>query len=340
MSKSSKKTWIYLIIFSAFAIAATTLRTIALFFELDASGIYFKDETAIFISAAICILFIPASISYIFVYKQDIRLYATFKNPGTYIPSGIVSVALLFLGGELFAENFIFEEADAAGYFSEASSIISLITTILALVCALNFFFNVFHEKKESITRASFCLLCALFLGCYAGYLFFSDELPINAPNKAADQIAFLALAIFFLFETRISLGRAKWRLYFPLGLIAALMSFYSSIPSIIYMFAERTLISNSLAENVLTLTLGIYVTSRCILVTSLAPDEMSETVKVISNLATRRCEDIKNHEKLRGALNLTEGNKNADIGANYEIELQSADNFPVTQESFNFDEN
>ncbi len=340
MTRSAKRTWLYLALFLIFTAASVALRTIALFVELDSSHIYFEGGILLFISAMICIIFIPLSLSYVFVSEKDMKLYASFKTPGTYIPSGIVSVALLFLGGELFAGNFIFGGALGAGYFSGASSIIALLTTVLAFICALNFFFNVFHEKKESFARASFCLLCALFLGCYAGYLFFSDALPINAPNKAVDQMAYLSLAIFFLYETRISLGRAKWRLYFPMGIIAALLAFYSSIPSLIYLFADGTLISISLSENVLTLTLGIYVISRASLVATLSPDEMCDTVKAISGMATRRTEDIKNREALCGILDIdvdrtTLSENTTEVGANYEISIPAI----AEQETFNFDE-
>ncbi len=343
MTKFTKNAWIYITVFFVFTLAAVALRTSALIFEFETGQIYFSNKTLITISGIVCAIFVPTALSYIFITQKDMKLYASFKTAGTYIPSGIVSVALLFLGGELFAKNFVFRE-EGAKYFSNAASVISILTTLLAIVCALNFFFNVFHEKKESLARATFCLLCALFLGCYAGYLYFSDELPINAPNKAVDQLAYLGLAIFFLYETRISLGRAKWRLYFAFGLISAALAYYSAIPAIIYFFTDSALISNSLAENVLTLTMAVYVTARVSMVAGLAPDEMCETAKAISEMAEKRSADIENHERLRGVLNLVDaddpvGIKETDIGANYEIEIPMPEPASDMQESFNFDE-
>ncbi len=342
MRKSAKKIWLYLAVFSIFTLAGTVLRTMALLFDFETGHIYFEGKTLIGLSAIVCLLFLPVALSYIFAAEKQPALRASFKTAGTYIPSGIVSVALLFLGGELFAKNVIFAEGDAA-YFSNAASIISILTTILAAVCALNFFFNVFYEKNENSARAVFCLLCALFLGCYAGYLYFSDALPINSPNKATDQLAYLGLAIFFLYETRISLGRAKWRLYFSFGLIAACLAFYSSVPSLIYLFTDKTVISNSLAENVLTLTMAIYVTSRIAMVAALPPDEICDTAKAIADMAEKRSADIDNHEKLRGVLNLVDEQKafakETEIGANYEIEIPAAEPPSDTQVSFNFDD-
>ncbi len=345
MTKTAKKTWVYLAIFLIFSIAAVAVRTAAILLDLDDLNIYFNSPIIVMSSVALCFTFALIAISYIFISDKDMKLYANFKTPGTYIPSGIVAVSLLFLGGELFAKTFLFKKVTAE-YFSSASSIISVTATLLSIICVLNFFFNVFHEKKESTARASFCLLCALFLGAYAGYLFFSDELPINAPNKAADQIAYLALAIFFLYETRISLGRAKWRMYFATGLIAANLAFYSAIPSLIYMLTNGIVISNSIAENVLTFTLGIYVTSRIALMATLPQDRICDTVIAISEMSERRKDDIRHHENLHGTLNFASPDtvsvsKSTEIGTNYEMEI-----FPDTQESdtrqesFNFDDN
>ncbi len=339
MTKFAKTTWLYIAVFSFLTLAAVTLRAAALILELQPAHIYFNDETLLIISAAVCLLVAGFALSYVFITDRSLKLYASFRTAGTYIPSGISAVALLLLGGELFAKNFIFPESDY-GYFSNAASVISFLTTVLSIVCALSFFFNVFHEKKESTARASFCLLTALFLGCYAGYLFFSEQLPINSPNKAADQLAYLALAIFFLYETRISLGRAKWRFYFAFGLIAACLAYYSAVPSLIYLFTDRAVISNSIAENVLTLTLGVYVTFRVALMPSLSPDRMCDTAAAIAKMAEARSADIQNHEKLRGTLSLVDNTEEkTDVGANYRMDIPEDETVTSGQQTFNFDE-
>ena len=343
MTKSAKKTWLYLTVFLFFALLAISLRTIALFIDMDINLIYFKRGGWLNSSAIAVLIFSLFALSYVFVAEKKLELFPSFDTPRTYIPSGIVAVALLYLGGELISKEFLTNDLRPEKYFSGAYSIIAILTTVLSIICAANFFLNVLQEKRQSTSRSVFCLLCALFLGCYAGYLFFSNELPINAPNKAVDQLSYLFLAIFFLYETRISLGRAMWKLYFAFGLIAACLAFYSSVPSLIYYFYEGKEISNSIAENVLTLTMAIYTTSRISLVATLLPDAVCDTAKYFEEMTKARENDIKSHNEQFGELDIQDSadTNEEKIGSNYEIKLseESASEAPDEFQSNIFDE-
>jgi hypothetical protein len=163
-------------------------------------------------------------------------------------------------------------------------------------------------------------------MGLYAGHLFFSDALPINAPNKAVDQLSYLAVSIFFLYETRISLGRAKWRLYLTFGLIAVALTAYSAIPAIIFYFQSGGVVSRSLTENVLTLSLGIYIASRLTLTLTPVRNEACPTVCAIVDMTNRRETEIAENEKTHGKITASEDQKtaSADNVENYEIDFST----------------
>ncbi|MBQ8302005.1 MAG: hypothetical protein IJX97_00450 [Clostridia bacterium] len=325
MTKSAKKTLIYITALITVGLICVIIRTAALFTELDSEAIYFNNDTLITVSSALSVAFALFCISYIFVADKDLSLSASFDNAETYVPSGLVSVALVFMSMDMLGKivkdyGSVFSKAN----FSSVPSVLMLLVAVLAPVCIVNFFLNSFLERKENRSRAAFCMSCVAFLSIYAAYLYFSTALPMNAPNKIVDQMAYLALAVFFLYETRISLNRATWRPYIAFGLIAAHLSAYSSIPALIYYFASGVSISESVAESILTLTLSIFVTFRLLLTIKLSPTNLNPTAEAILMMSKNREKEIEDSAKVRSAdiYNYNEENKSTDTDDNYKMEL------------------
>ena len=144
---------------------------------------------------------------------------------------------------------------------------------IFGILAIFHFILNAIITRRSSVERAALGLCAVGFFSIYAIYLYFSKELPLNAPNKLVDQMAYLFSALFFLYETRISLGREKWNCYISFGLIASLTTAYSAIPSFIYYLATGVTVTHSIYELALTITLFIFVTSRLILAAGLKSD-------------------------------------------------------------------
>ena len=331
MIKSAKITLTYLLALALFGVTAVALRTAALITALDDALIYFENETLITASAITAFVFALISLSYIFVQEKDFNPAVSFENPRTYVPSGLVGVAFFLMSAVLWGDLFV--KTSSRNAFSNISTIILFAVALFALVSTANFFLNNYHEKRESTTRAAFCLCCAVFTGLYAGHLFFSDALPINAPNKATDQLAYLAVSMFFLFETRISLGRAKWNYYLVFGLIAASLTTYSSIPALIFYFTSGGVISASLAENALTLTLGIYIISRLTLTVTSVRNEACPTVCAIVDMTNKRNTEIAENERTYGKITASDEQhtkKVADV-ENYEIDFFAASDNAVS---------
>ena len=119
--------------------------------------------------------------------------------------------------------------------------------------------------------------------------LYFMTETPINSVNKLTDQMAFLFAAIFFLYETRISLGTDKWRAYVSFGAIAALLCAYSSIPALLTYFIKGEVISASIEESAFVFCLFLFIMARLILTAALPEASDACEVAIMDELARAR---------------------------------------------------
>ena len=157
---------------------------------------------------------------------------------------------------------------------------------------------SIFIEKRHNLYKAAFSLSVVFFLALYAVLLYFNkDQHPTNSPNRLVDEFAYLSSALFFLFEARIPLGRAKWRAYISFGLISTLLCAYSAIPNLIYYLANGYMLSESIFEIMLTLALGILICSRVLQTKFLTPDSECDTAKSIGILASLRAKEIEEHK-------------------------------------------
>jgi hypothetical protein len=186
-----------------------------------------------------------------------------------------------------------------------------ILTAVLSAVLAVYFVLNLLLSKHQNRTRANLALVSVFFFASYAGYLYFDTSLPLNAPNKLVDQMAYLFLAVFFLYETRLALGRAKWRGYIAFGFIGALLTAYSSIPSIIYIIVEKNSVSSSIYESVLTFSLFIFITVRTLMTGELIIDTVSPKMQFIIDASAERDLAVKE------SMPISEENRESDASDN-----------------------
>ncbi len=312
---------VYLIPLPIVAIAATILRTVALLGGFNSSSMHYDNKIAFVISTIIVAVSSLAFLSYLLLGDKDRPLISRSDNAASYIPAGIVSTALLFMGVENITMAF-------GGYPRGIVGILSLVTGVLALASIVSFFLSVFNEKRNNLYKAAFSLCIVLFLAVYAALLYFNKaEHPTNSPNRLIDQLAYLLSAIFFLYEARIPLGRAKWRGYVAFGLCATLMAVYSSVPALIYCFVRGDLVSESLIESILTLTMAIYIASKVVQIKSLTPDSKCDTAKSIEILASMREDEMKaQHTPVACDTDNMEENDDTEDASNYSFDIPDAE--------------
>ncbi len=300
------------------AVVVVALRTVALFTSYNAEIMHFDDKIAIMIADIMVGLSCLGFVSYLFLGESETELIAKSDNARSYIPAGLVSVAMLFMGVSKLSVVF------DGGYHEDIIVGFSLVGGLLCLLSIAAFFLSVFIENNENMYKAAFSLSIVLCLAVHAAQLFFSKDMPTNAPNKVTDQLAFISAAIFFLFESRICLGRAKWRGYVAFGLIASLLCAYSSVPTLIYYISKGQLVSDSLAQSVLAFAMSILICVKVLQIRSLTLNSECEEAKGIARLAMLREEEMEENRKLSRAQdnnNLVENDDTKDA-ENYTFDL------------------
>lgn len=309
---------VYTIPLFVVGLMAIALRSVALLTVFDTVSMHFDNKTLITVSSITVVVSTIAFLSYLIFGEKETELVSRSDNAASYIPAGIVGTALIYMSSECFSSAL-------DRYPSGVLPVLSCILGVLAILSVISFFLSVFIERRDNIYKAAFSICIVMFLAIYAALLYFNKEQhPTNSPNRIVDQMAYLFSAIFFLFETRIPLGRAKWRGYVAFGLSATLLCGYSAIPSLILYIARGYILSESLAESILTLTLMIFIGSKILQFRALTPDTECETAKSIAALATMREEEI---EARRSSPHTHDINKSEEIddtvdAENYSIEI------------------
>lgn len=286
MNRSKRISGIYLPILFAAILISCGLRIAAVLTEFDVRSGYFDNKALIVAAGIVAAASSVLLFTYVFTAPSGRRLRADFSSPAMYVPTGIVSVALIFFAvGCRVQVKKIESTSITVGIPTLLLSLIS----ILALLSVAYFVLNAMITERASIKRAGFGIFAVALMALYAAFLYFDTTLPLNAPNKIVDQMAYLFTAVFLLYEIRISLGRECWNLYSGFGFIAALLCAYSSIPSVVTYFVTGYTLSYSIYETALTFCLCIFVICRVICAEGLYEDKESELVTMIKEAASER---------------------------------------------------
>ena len=298
MNTNSKRLTIYTVAMLVCTAIAVTLRTVACITELKGGTGYFEQGSLTTISNPLILITVLFSLSYIFT-ASKIELRPSFSTPANYVPTGILGVSTLFLGARIMS-NLISTNSRyaflSAAVFTNPSAILSIIAFVLSLVSVGYFFFNVYSTEQNTAKRAGFAIGLIGFLAIYAMLIYFDSSLPLNNPGKVVNQMAFLSAAVFFLYETRISLGREMWRVYSAFTLAAAALTAYSSLPALItyyvnghVIFATQKGAFISLEEYMLTFAIFIYALAKLVIIITTKEESEDEYAKAISAYASAR---------------------------------------------------
>ena len=318
--KKLQKIDLYLITLIFTAVASIALRTYALLTSFSQESLHFENKIAIYISSGVLVIATLVFLSYTLLGEKKINLIAKSDNAASYIPAGIVSTALLFMG----VKNLAF----GSDYLDGRVRIFTIVSGILAFLSVCSFFVSIFIQKNENLFKAAFSLCIVFFLATYAATLFFNREIhPTNSPNKIVDQMAYISAAMFFLFESRIYLGRALWRPYVAFGLIASAITAYSAIPSLIVYAVNGYVVSDSIIESVLTLTLALFVFSKVLQTSSLTENiECPEAQSVVMIAKMREAELEEQRKDAHARNNNKEENEEAQDASNYTFDIPYVD--------------
>ncbi len=291
MKNGVHKLWISLLLL-ILALAAIAFRCIACFTELDLSSGYFKDTLLISIADYTIAALVVLLLSSLFVKEESPSLRSSFRGPLNYIPSGVSAVALVFVTIDLLSYitngiGVIFSRK----LFSHPSYAVAAATAILAIATIGYFALSALVPAARNLPRAGFGMLAAFFFACYTAYLYYAIGMKVNLPAKILDEMVMLSISLFLLQDTRVSLGREKWKPYFVFGAIAILLTAYSSLPALtVYVFSGK-IISENLPRTLLIFAMLIFVASRLISASRLGEDKPSGFAVAIDTPVSEKCE-------------------------------------------------
>lgn len=295
MNKNSKKLALYIFLTFLVALVATVLRTVSCVYELEDNLIYFDDEK-LNIAAGITLTIGVLLITVLSFFLKKESLKATFSTSATYVPAGIVGAALLLfslgMNNRSRALEDIYNTPEGDTRYSIASALAIIVATI-ALISIIYFFFTVYLTERHAQLRAYFSVATLLLCALYAAYLYFTPTTPLNAPNKLSEQMAYLFVALFFLYETRISLGRELWRPYIAFGLIGALLSAYASIPAILTYLIRGVTVTETLHSAILLLAFFIFISARLCLTVLIYKEGESPEMTALREFAEVRQSEL-----------------------------------------------
>ena len=293
---------LYLASLGALGALAVVLRTVALFVGFDFTTGYFTDKLLNNISVTVVVTAIVLFSTFL-IYKKDYKPRVDIGAPRDYVASACVGVALVMVAFEIaFSQSNLQSAPGTVG----VGNIITAIAAALAAVAAFYFATSILFGKGAPLANAAFSIALMLYLVFYALMLYFNTLSPINSPAKLCDQMAYVSLAIFFIYETRILLERPMWRMYAVSGLCATLLSAYSALPSLIVYLVRGQVISHTISETVLTLSLFVFALIRTV---SLLTAEEDKENRIEAEKATRAHYDNKEEN-------------GEEKSRNYEIEL------------------
>ena len=186
MNKAKRPLDLYLLVLSIVSIVAVALRTTALFTEWNNHSMNFDGDLLITLANLLVVIGILFFASYFIIVKKEEKLIASSDNPLTYVPSGMVSVALLFLSVETISNASL-------SYVTSnvALKILSPVILIFGIVSAISFFLSIFIDKNVSTYKAIFSMALVIFLALFAAYMYFDKHIhPTNSPVKIVDMLA------------------------------------------------------------------------------------------------------------------------------------------------------
>lgn len=319
MKNKTRLFGIYLPFFILILAAAITLRAIATTGYFNFRFAYFTNPVLPAIADVLIICAILFFIIYIIAAHRKTALIPSFSSPANYIPSAAVSASLIFMILHLIR---VFIKSD-----SSITKWLSLIISVFAALSIIYFALNTIFIRHISARRANFGLFFIIFLSLYLAYLYFDDSTPINSPIKVTDQMAYLFSAVFFLYEIRLSLGREKWNLYIIFGFITAILTAYSSIPTLITYFITGKTISNSIYESVLTFSIFLYATLKLLLTDKLIDKEPSAFVCELSAAAKARELEMNPIAQEEDTAEMTESTEENEVPDENQISILEMEN-------------
>ncbi len=264
MTAKTKKTYkTYLTLSLLLALALAVLRTVAVLRHYDGSLGYFEAGARLpEIANLLTLLAFPLCLSAPFTLGGG-RLKSA--PPRFHLPTVFSSALLAFLliafaalhVTEISAEIVSDAPTDPRAVFTSA------VAALLSLLGTVSFVLSASMGAEISAKKAFSSSAVVLFALMYTIFLYFDTDLPINAPEKLLAQMTLLAIALFFLYETRIAIAKPMPAVRVGFGFLAMILSASSAVPNLLYYAANGVAVLETPVHDFLILGFFLYLAAR-----------------------------------------------------------------------------
>ena len=243
----------------AFVLLGVLFRTVALLsFYIPTLGHF---ETGFFSGTFLPLLFILAFVVFAcfgFAFRETLsgRLC---KNTLPSLFASAIAAIVSAAWTVFFFIDFLSKEE-----LSPLLTVLSLLLCILGVLTVAFFIFSALGSENHTasvltgIGAAFFCIAQAF-------YAYFDSSLTLNSPIKLFEIVTFLVLILFFLGECRYRFGMIRDSLFFPVCMMAAVLSAASSFPHLIYTAAEGMPLLTGTMHDFLMLGFFLFTLTRLI---------------------------------------------------------------------------
>ena len=187
MNTNSKRLGGYLSVMLIATAVAISLRTVACITQLNYSNGFFSDRSLVNVSDAIITLCAIGMLSYI-PFASRISLRASFSTGATYVPTGILAVASVFLGVKTVTQALTTSKYPLISIetltLKNPTALLGVLIVILSILSAVHLFFNAFITESKTTLRSYFAIATIALLAFYSMLVYLDGTLSINDSNK------------------------------------------------------------------------------------------------------------------------------------------------------------
>ena len=264
MTEKTKKAYrIYLSFAILFALALTAVRSYAVLRYYDLESRYFELGAALpnvvhalaWLSLIFALL-VPLTLGKGKLSAPPIRFHLPTAFTSALVAFLLIAFATLHISD--IGEAFLSDKA------IDFRPFISLVVSVIAAaIGSVSFILSASFAREISAKKAITTLCVVVFAAFYSTILYFDRRVNYNDPQYVLAEMTLVAIAFFFLFESRLALARPKPATRVGLGLTAMILAFSSSVPNLLFYLVNRKPIFENPMHDFLIFAFALYILAR-----------------------------------------------------------------------------
>lgn len=215
----------YSVIAVLFAVFAALFRTFIAINYTDRYGVYTRNTPIVHILDIVVFVAVAAFALIPFIFSNS------FKDKTVQKPTKLSVFACAELG-------FMFIATSSLSFFNMVSQvnfpIKQTIMAITGILGGIGFIMNIFLADRQKSLRSFFSFMPIIWSLTCLFEVYFDMDILITSPNRAYAQTALLAMALFFLANSREMLGICEPRLFFAGATTATVLCTVCALPNIL----------------------------------------------------------------------------------------------------------